>query len=221
MEKQKYILNIDDKTYEYDGFNITYETVGKITFEQAKDILFTLKNKFEEKGLSFFLIFGTLLGAVRERSFISHDYDVDVATIDFDRMLKFVPEWAEEGFKICRHTPTMVSFMMDGVYIDVYRYQKSTSLKFYGLWCCQISWGSIIPKRFFREFEYIDFIGGRFLVPKNPERLMRWMYGKNWRVPIKDKRGKYDVLPLHYYRLLRKYLSKYINRKKIKKLLGK
>lgn len=220
MEKRKYVLEIEGKPFHYNGYFISSETADIITFDQAKDILFTLKRKFEEKGLSFFLIFGTLLGAVREQSFISHDYDVDVATGDYDEMIKYIPEWYEEGFKICRHNDVFMSFMKDGVYIDVYKYQKSAPRKPYGWWCCQID-RSIMPKRFFKEFEYVEFVGSRFLIPKNSERLMRWMYGKMWRTPIKGVHGRYDVWPIYYWKLIHKFLSGYIGRKKIKKLLKK
>lgn len=214
MEKEKYVLMIDGNPFEYNGYHITYETVNTITFEKAKNILFILKNKFDEKGLSFFLIFGTLLGAIRENNFISHDYDIDVATEDFDQMLKYIPEWYEEGFKICRHNSMFLSFMIDDVYIDVYRFQKSTQKRIYRRWCCQIDY-NIIPKRFFKEFIYTEFLGDRFLIPRYSKELLRWMYGKKWETPIKGAHGRYDVWPEYY----RKKLSPYIGRKKIKSII--
>lgn len=216
MKKRKYTLMIEGEPFNYEGYEITYESIETISFEQAKNILFMLKRKFEEKDISFFLIFGTLLGAVRDKNFISHDYDVDVATPDFEKIFKYIPDWYKEGFKICRHNSMFMSFMVDGVYIDVYRYQNPAPQKLYKRWCCQIDY-NIIPKKFFKNFIQIEFMEGFFLVPESPDKLLKWMYGKTWRTPIEGAHGKYDVW-IEYYR---KKLSPYIGRKKIKNILKK
>lgn len=218
IEIYKDVVNIKGKPFEYDRYNLTSENVPVITLEQAKDILFTTKHLFDEKGISFFLIFGTLLGAVREKNFISHDYDVDIATSDYEKVKECIPEWHSKGFKVCRYTDHFMSFMKDGVYIDVYRYLESTPKRFFKSWCCQID-KCIMPKKFFKKFITIDFLGENFNIPLKSEELMRWIYGKDWKTPIKGKHGIYDVRILYYTHKTTMYIARYINRRKIKSWL--
>lgn len=58
--------------------------------EQQMDILIRLSSFFKEIGTDYFLIYGTLLGAVRHQGFIPWDDDIDVAVFneDFDHIIQ-------------------------------------------------------------------------------------------------------------------------------------
>ena len=48
-----------------------------------------------------------------------------------------------------------------------------------------------IPSTYFNKFVMRDFYGGQVLVPDEPERLLRCIYGEAWRIP-KDNWSFYD-----------------------------
>lgn len=202
----KKIIAINEKQFAYEAIDLRLDSVPVITFEQARNILFFAKRLLDGKNISFALIYGTLLGAVREHGFISHDYDVDIFIKDQTALMAAIPEFYEKGFRLCRVVENrLYSFITDeGAYIDIYIMKEAPF--FFNLWCYSLN-GNIIPKKYLSEFEEIDFVGGRFSVPKNPIRLIRFFYGKTWNIPMKGAHGRYDIYPVHYYRQLKKYIQ--------------
>ncbi len=59
----------------------------RMDYEKAHKYLLDVKKVFDEAGITYFLIFGTLLGMMREGDFISHDSHVDIGILgkDIDR----------------------------------------------------------------------------------------------------------------------------------------
>ena len=66
--------------------------------EIAKENLLAFQNVMDRNSITFSLAYGTLLGAIRESDFISHDEDIDVAILDEDRdnFLAILDESLEE-----------------------------------------------------------------------------------------------------------------------------
>ena len=56
-----------------------YQGIKPIDKKKAKENLSLLKRICNEHNLDFILFYGTLLGAIREHDFISHDEDIDIA----------------------------------------------------------------------------------------------------------------------------------------------
>lgn len=208
----KKTIIINNEPFDYEAVDLKVEEGKKITFEQAKGILFFAKKILDEESIEFCLIYGTLLGAIREHSFISHDYDVDIYVEDERALLNAIPKFQEKGFKLCRVTPhRLYSFMVDDVYIDIYIFAKAPFP--FNLWCYWLA-GDIMPKRLFRGKEVVEFLGDKFKVPQNPENVIAFLYGKTWRTPIKGKRGRGNIYPVHYYKLWKKKLKKFFSKKK-------
>lgn len=197
MKKQ---LMINGKPFEYEAVDLGSLSAPVISFEQARNILMKAKQLLDKHGITFWLHYGTLLGAIREHSFISHDYDVDIMTEQHDDLLAAIPALYEEGLRLIRvQEGLLYSFANNGVYIDIYI--KSEAPFPLNLWCYKLN-GHFVPKRLMTGLEQIEFLGETFNVPAHPEKLLRYYYGSTWRIPIKGKEGTYTIWPHRVYRKL-------------------
>ncbi|MCS2220388.1 LicD family protein [Bacteroides thetaiotaomicron] len=57
---------------------------NRIFLQYSQELLTNFHQAMNEVGIPYWLEFGTLLGAVREHSFISHDFDLDVGLFKED-----------------------------------------------------------------------------------------------------------------------------------------
>ena len=73
--------------FEYEKEVLSNETNSAITPENGKRILEQTHKLFQSRNMEFFLVFGTLLGAVRDKNIIKGDEDVDVACVDENSLL--------------------------------------------------------------------------------------------------------------------------------------
>ncbi len=166
-------------------------TVGRKNLIDTRDLL-------EGVGITMFLHWGTLLGAVRERDFIPHDDDIDVGfyLTDLGRFLELKPEFEAKGFEFItenidnREDGYIYKVIRDGVDIDlfparvVHRFLKGK------LW--QLDERTTVQSRFLDSIETIEFLGETFKVPSDPRGLMRNLYGKTWNIPIADYPARVD-----------------------------
>ena len=160
----------------------------------AKDNLFLLKDVCDREGLQFILFYGTLLGAIREHDFITHDEDIDIVMRKEDRprFLSLLFELRDMGFEVVRDEPRgILSIMRKGEYIDVYWYEtyvEDPRLKY----CSR----NICKKEYIDELAEFDFLGRLFFVPKDYIAFLVYYYGKNWTVPVKQfnfKKSKFEL----------------------------
>lgn len=208
MELKTIIVNGKPFTYENEIEDINYSTISSISEEDAYALIKRTKELFSIIKLPFYLSFGTLLGAVRDKSLIQGDEDVDVFIDDEQKLYNNLPFLYENGFKICRFSRgIMYSFRLNNrSYIDVYILRP---FKWYTLWrlnCLCLS-NNATPKKFFKEYEDIDFLGVTCRCPKNPEKLLEFWYGKSWRTPIRGHKFYYEIRIAHIWH---KYLRPYI-----------
>lgn len=198
---------INGTPFFYEEKDLRFGMGPEITHEQAKEILFRMKSLLDEQGVRFWLIYGTLLGAVREHDFISYDYDVDIQTDEYDKLLAIIPWLDEQGMKLIRVQPQRVyTFSLGSVYIDIYIAGKAPFPL--NLWCSWLN-GNIVPTRLVFPLSKLEFLGEKFAVPAQPEKLMEFFYGKTWRTPIPGVHGQYDIYPVYLYR---RYIKKWIGR---------
>lgn len=197
---------IKGKPFYYEATELSLVDTMDISFNQARSILFKAKELLESQNIKFYLIYGTLLGAIREHSFISHDYDVDIYIDDVEELKSIIPFLYSQDFKLCRVTePRIYSFMYKGIYIDIYIKRKAPFP--FNLWCYWLG-GGIVPKHYINKSKKIIFLGEEFLIPENPERLMKFFYGQSWRTPIKGDHGRNSIYIIHYYRIIKKHISR-------------
>lgn len=199
MKQTTIFIDGNPFTYDDEIDDITYDTCKPISPNEAFSLLEDTKRLFEENNIFFFLAYGTLLGAVRERGLIPGDEDVDVFIFDEDQLRRSLPNLKQGGLHLCRIEDHLYYSFRNGnqSYIDVYIMGKPSN----GIWSgwCYAFGSYYYPKWFLKEFELIDFLGGKYYVPKRPERMLKMWYGKTWRVPVKGHVFKCPELKSHYY----------------------
>ena len=81
-----------------------FDTEKKINKENSRENLLILRNILIKTQIRWGLLFGTLLGAVREGDFIEWDIDTDIFVFDEDKqdLLDTIKELQDHGFKVIR-----------------------------------------------------------------------------------------------------------------------
>ena len=200
MKRKTIIIDGKPFTYNDESEDISYDTLKPITEDDARSLLQTTKKLFDKCGLQFCLCFGTLLGAIRDHGLIKGDEDVDVFVESEELLRKSLPYLQDNGLILCRiNKGNYYSFHTENnSYIDVY-IKRRLPLSIWSLWCCSINSGAY-PKWFFRKYDIINFLGVDCLCPHKPERLLRYLYGKDWVIPQRGHNYKYDSPSRYYWR---------------------
>ena len=215
MKKSELLINGEIFIYEDEIDDITYDNISSISEEDGKEILLKAKELFSQIGLEFYLAFGTLLGAIREHNIIPGDEDVDIMIFDEETLYNNLPFLYKNNFKLCRiEKGILYSFRLNKkAYIDVYIIKEMN----YSIWkpYCYSLAGYVTPKKYLNKFTDIDFLKDKFLCPQDPEKIIKFWYGKNWCTPQSGKNYYYEVKTAHYWK---RYFP--ILKKLIKLLIG-
>lgn len=188
--------------------------------ETAKFNLLLFHKILNKYNIKFFLLYGTVLGAIREKDFIAHDTDTDIGILEEERkqFLKAIPELIDNGFELIRtkEPDDLVTFMRNDEYIDIGVFVSNGKYYTYQ--------GNLIDKYFLDKLDSIYFLGESFLIPSNIERFLELTYGSNWKIPLKNEPAMNLGWKNVYYRFKRVFLKTAIGKiikKIIKKLIGK
>lgn len=157
--------------------------------EISKMNLLDFKKVMDNNNIKFGLIYGTLLGAIREQNFIEHDEDVDVFVLNEDRVkfLNTLFDLEKIGLKVVRYKKDLLSIMRDNDYIDIYFFRKIRNNK-------RRESDIILDAHYLESSESLEFLGERFTIPGRPKALLRFLYGDDWRIPQKDKKPDLNAL---------------------------
>lgn len=190
------------------SFDEFHAEAGCINPVSSRHLLLKTKHILDNNNITFLLIFGTLLGAYRDKSFIEHDGDIDIGF--FSGESEKVRELINEGyfavygieFIRCLHSDTLTLFSLkyDNDYIDFgffregiisqYKYGnvpvndgKEENGYFLG--------GHTIKKSQISDgLTEIEFLDTTFMTFNNIELYLTRLYG-DWRIPDKSYHAKH------------------------------
>lgn len=158
----------------------------------GKDFLKDFLSEAQALGMRPFLLWGSLLGCVREGRFIDHDYDIDFAILepDYDQKDALIRAMRRRGYRLRHDRPYQFSFnTSDGLlHLDVdYLYPQNGKLV-----------SSMLSEETGRAVEHVfdpKAIGSLrravFMddvpvwVPERAEDVLTAMYG-DWRTPVRE-----------------------------------
>ena len=160
-------------------------------------LLYSL-NKFikilKPKKINFFLLGGTLLGAIRQESFAdTRDLDLGIKENEFTKLLDALPLLIKSGAVGVRansenQNQQRLQILYPFLLIDVVVYKKEKVEKEY-LWIGEKDdkkskyLGFEFPEADLENLVRVKAYGQEFLSPANPEIYLEKVYGKNWKVP--------------------------------------
>jgi lipopolysaccharide cholinephosphotransferase len=142
--------------------------------------LLDIKKILDKGNLNFGLIHGTLLGAIREHDFISHDEDIDLSVLseDEEKFKSLLFDMKESGFDLIRYDRRgLYSVMRQGEYIDFYIFKPfQRGVRHSGS-------DYVLEKHLTKTIE-IDFQNTKFRVPADYIEFLEIYYGNDWQTPI-------------------------------------
>jgi len=167
----------------------------------GKEALFALKSVFEELGVSYWLEFGTMLGAVREKNFIAHDLDIDIGMFAAHYSEKNEKVFNKYGFrKTCTYIVDDGKYAREETYyykdvgVDIFYFyprdkeifchtfraldgqsEDKTIEKLGGLRIRELRYP-------YAGFTEINFLGGTFNIPANIDEHLKASYGEKWMI---------------------------------------
>ena len=179
-------------------FNRLVEKLAPLDIPKAIRVLLEIKEVMDDAGISFFLRQGTCLGAVRDKSFIPWDDDIDIGSVlglhglSEEKIEPVVRTLRERGFI------TKLGHTDDFVWVPIVKPPVTVDWECYHIIDDAVFMypASRIPVRFFVELKKVDFIGSEFYVPNPPEEYLEAKYGPEWHVPKKIGDYEKDIINL-------------------------
>ncbi|NMC99442.1 MAG: glycosyltransferase family 4 protein [Bacteroidales bacterium] len=200
INEKRSIAQILDKTNnQYYNILDTLPLNNPIEKISAYENLCILKEVLDSASIPFILFFGTLLGALREHDFISHDYDTDIVVLEPYKymFIAIIPELERKGLILARTTKEdrVISLYRNNAYMDIY----FATIKRIGLYYKWYIDYSTVKKDYLLYYKTINFKGLELSIPEKSEKILKRFYGKDWNIPKID----YEANPDYYMKLIR------------------
>jgi lipopolysaccharide cholinephosphotransferase len=185
METVEKFISIGNERYYYKELTLV-PNAKKLNLDIAKENLQIFHSIIEKTNIKYGLMYGTLLGAIREKNFIAHDCDTDIFILSEEKesFLKLLFQFRDHGFELIRNSYGVISIMRKNEYIDINVFKPKMKYGIIKFRVCN--------NDFECTAEYLEnpirylFLGMSTFVPKNPEKFLRKTYGKNWETPIEN-----------------------------------
>ena len=140
-----------------------------------------------EADVSPFLMWGTLLGCVREGGFLKHDRDIDFGILarDWPKRSPLIEAMRRRGYGLELSRNYKIKFigpdLLAHLDVDVFIPWGGKMV------CCDNhesgKSGAWFPPDAFNNFRSLTFAGTRVSIPDPPERVLETAYG-DWRTPV-------------------------------------
>ena len=168
-----------------------------------------ISNFLRKNKIPYFIFFGTLLGVTRDNDIIKNDDDVDIY-INIKERDKLFSIINETEFQIDYDAPqNQTNFFLQLYrkidenifsYVELYFYEEFDKYivdrwNFRGLGHKK-SASIYIPKKIIFPTKEIKFNNDLVCIPNDEQRVCKFLYGKNWRVPM-IKRMDYRTVILY------------------------
>lgn len=157
----------------------------------------------QKSGIEYWLEFGTLLGAYRDKAFVPNELDLDIGAhlCDVPRIHQVL---TENGFRLVREFHVIGKNCLEqtyeyrGVTLDMMYFTQEGDMTwcygaFYDPWKCKIGkpFFHQVTAHYFRPFGIakIQFLGMEMCVPKNTEEHLIEIFGKGYKVYDPDFKG--------------------------------
>lgn len=168
------------------------ETTKNKYLSDLKEFVLWMKQKYN---LSIYLIYGTLLGAIRDKDFIAHDTDIDIAYLSNLTDEKELIQERKMLIKSLNSHKMLRTMKTRGIKI-VFNESK------FDMWTSYIiqekvylkPFGYVCDKKTLLPLQDLKFRNEVFLIPNNSRELLDKIY-VTWQKPI-TKTQKY--LKVHY-----------------------
>lgn len=201
-------IEINGQIFPYESMELAYENAIPLDKKIAKENLLLLKKVLDNNGCEFILTFGTLLGAVRDNDFITHDTDIDVAVFGEESIFSCIYALWEEGLHLCRYeSSSYISFIRKNIYIDVY-IVKNVRFPLSLVYCHYA--GMFYPKNLLKKTQDYPFLETHFKVPLKLEQNLVHVYGKTWKIPRKGDLGNIESLTIRIIRKIMQHTPRFL-----------
>jgi len=166
-----------------------------LKIEECKEILEKVGKILDESNITYFLVYGTCLGAIRDKGFIKDDTDIDIGiyaedvsklrNIDFGVPLRWFE--SERKLRVARYLfktfldiSPFYKISGDWYFLKEYRDGKFLGKKF--------------PAKYFDKLDEIEMYGKKYKVPTDTEDYLTYLYTEKWRE--KAPQGTGNLRPL-------------------------
>lgn len=154
----------------------------------AKQNLLDFTRAADQANLTFWIVFGTLLGFIRENNFILHDKDTDLGVWRNDPALDVCLEIAANKYcfqveKYRKYNINIIKLTRNGEYIDIYLYNKTKDNNYMIL-----NYSNTLINDNFTTYRVFNH---DFLIPVDTKKLLSDWYDNNWLIPQRKKSYKW------------------------------
>jgi hypothetical protein len=160
-------------------------------------------------GIEAFIFFGTLLGYTREGNIIPHDDDIDIY-VNYSHRKRLLKALRASGFVVKqmphkkwrrlklwpRSLMVQAKRMQDGreTFADFYLYDARPQSYVIDRWNFRGHWRDPdttmhVPKDLLFPLRKAVMQDVEIVIPAQPEALCAFLYGENWRIPVRKGSG--------------------------------